>query len=65
VRSKETIKSELGGIPGIGQVRQKELLKFFGTVEKIKQATEEELTKAPKMNSKSAQRIYQFYHSRH
>jgi excinuclease ABC subunit C len=64
VRSRETIKSELGGIPGIGQVRQKELLKFFGTVEKIKQATEEELTKAPKMNSKSAQRIYQFYHAR-
>jgi excinuclease ABC subunit C len=64
VRSRETIKSELGGIPGIGQVRQKELLKFFGTVEKIKEATEEELAKAPKMNSKSAQRIYQFYHDR-
>jgi excinuclease ABC subunit C len=64
VRSRETIKSELGGIPGIGQVRQKELLKFFGTVEKIKQATEEDLTRAPKMNSKSAQIVYQFYHCR-
>ena len=64
VRSRETIKSELGEIPGIGQIRRKELLKCFGTVEKIKQTTEEELAIAPKTNSKSAQRIYKFYHNR-
>jgi len=62
VRSREAIQSELGEIPGIGRVRQKELLKCFGTVERIKEATEEELAKAPKMNRKSAQKIYQFYH---
>jgi excinuclease ABC subunit C len=61
VRSRETIKSVLEEIPGIGKVRQKELLKFFGTVEKIKEATEEELAKAPKMNQKSAQIIYRFF----
>jgi excinuclease ABC subunit C len=43
-------------------MRQKELLKFFGTVEKIKQATEEELVRVPKMNQKSAQSVYQFFH---
>jgi excinuclease ABC subunit C len=64
VRSRETIKSELGEIPGIGQVRQKQLLKYFGTLEKIKEAEEEELAKAPKMNRKSAQRVYRFYHNR-
>jgi excinuclease ABC subunit C len=62
VRNRETVKSELGEIPGIGQVRKKELLKFFGTVEKIKEATEEELARAPKMNAKAAQNVYQFYH---
>jgi excinuclease ABC subunit C len=62
VRSKETIKSELGEIPGIGKARQKELLKFFGTVEKIKEATEEELAKIPNMNRKSAQLVYRFFH---
>ncbi len=62
VRGREAIRSELGEIPGIGRVRQKELLKFFGTVERIKEATEEELAKAPKMNRKTAQMIYQFYH---
>jgi ERCC4-type nuclease len=50
VRSRETIKSELGEIPGIGPIRQKELLKCFGTVEKIKQTAEEELAKAPQTN---------------
>jgi excinuclease ABC subunit C len=64
VRSRETVKSELGEIPGIGPVRQKELLKFFGTVEEIKEATEEELAKAPKMNATSVQHVYQFYHGR-
>ena len=64
VRSRETIKSELGEIPGIGQIRQKQLLKYFGAVEKIKEATEEELARAPKMNRKSAQSVYRFYHDR-
>ena len=64
VRSRETVRSELGEIPGIGEIRQKELLRYFGTVEKIKQATEEELAKAPRMNSKSAQRVYEFYRNR-
>ena len=62
IRSKGTIKSILGEIPGIGKMRQKELLKFFGTVEKIKEATEGELVGVPKMNQKSAQSVYQFFH---
>ena len=61
VRARETIKSELGEIPGIGRVRQKELLKFFGSVEKIKEVTEEKLAKVPKMNRKSAQIVYRFF----
>lgn len=62
VRSRETIKSELGEIPGVGKVRQKELLKYFGSVEKIKEATEEELDRIPKMNPKTAKIVYDFFH---
>jgi excinuclease ABC subunit C len=62
VRGRETLKSELEEIPGIGQVRQKELLKYFKTVEEIKKATEEELAKAPKMNRTSARIVYRFFH---
>jgi excinuclease ABC subunit C len=62
VRGRETLRSELGEIPGIGQVRQKELLKYFETVGKIKEATEEDLTRVPKMNRKSARTVYRFFH---
>jgi len=61
VRRRETIKSELEEIPGIGKVRQKELLRFFGSVEKIKEATEEQLAEVPKMSRKSAQTIHHFF----
>jgi len=61
VRGRETIKSELGEILGIGKVRQKALLTFFQSVEKIREATVEELAKAPKMNFKAAQIVYDFF----
>lgn len=61
VRGRETIQSVLKEIPGIGERRQKELLKFFGSLERIREATEEELVKAPKMNRKSAQTVYHFF----
>jgi excinuclease ABC subunit C len=63
VRSRETIKSELGEIPGIGEVRQRELLRFFGSIGKIKEAPLEELKKAKNMNQKIARAIYDFFHS--
>jgi excinuclease ABC subunit C len=61
VRAKEMIQSVLREIPGIGELRQKELLKYFGSVEKIKEATKEELSKAPKMNRIVAQIVYLFF----
>jgi len=62
LRGRETVRSELGRIPGVGKVRERELLKYFGSVEKVKEATIEELAKAPKMNSKAARKVYNFYH---
>ena len=60
VRGRETIKSVIGEIPGIGKVRQKELLKYFGSVEKIKEASPETLAKAPKMNERLLKGLYLF-----
>jgi len=62
VRGRETIKSALAGIAGIGKVRERELLRFFGSMEKIREASEEELARAPKMNQKSAGALYDFFH---
>ena len=62
VRSKGTIKSALGDIPGIGRVRQRALLKHFGSLDKVGEATLEELAGAPKMNSNAVQKVYEFFH---
>ena len=43
LRDKEIIKSKLDEIEGIGEVKKKELLKKFGSVDKIKNSTMEEL----------------------
>lgn len=52
--------SVLDEIPGIGPTRRKALLKFFGSVEKMKVATVEELRKAPGMNQKVAQELFDY-----
>jgi len=61
VRGRETIKSVIGKIPGIGRVRQKELLKYFGSVENIMRANPEALAKTLKMNEKLARKVYNFF----
>ena len=62
VRKKETIKTVLKDIPGIGEARKRELLKYFGSVERIKQASIEELAGVPRMNSALAQTVHRFFH---
>jgi excinuclease ABC subunit C len=44
IRSKGAIESVLDNIAGVGEKRKKELLKKFGSIEKIKNASNEELT---------------------
>ncbi|NGP44992.1 excinuclease ABC subunit UvrC [Bacillaceae bacterium SIJ1] len=46
LRSKNSFHSTLDGIPGVGEKRRKTLLKHFGSVKKIKEATVEELITA-------------------
>ncbi len=62
IRGKGTIQSLLTEIPGIGAVRQKALLEFFGSIEKVGKATVEELIPIPGMNRKAAQSVYRFFH---
>ena len=60
-RSKQTLRSELDSIPGIGATRRQRLLKHFGSVRDVRQATLEELAKAPGMNKKAAQAIVGYF----
>ena len=57
LRDKKITKSELDKISGIGEVKKKALLKHFGSVEKIKQASIEELTKVRGITEKIAKEI--------
>jgi len=50
LRSKRVLKSELDDIPGVGRVRKESLIKRFGSVKKIKEATLEELAEVVPMN---------------
>ncbi len=58
VRGRAAKMSVLDEIPGIGPLRRRELLRFFGSVEKMRHASVEDLMKAPGMNRKVAQELY-------
>ena len=62
-RSKNTFKSSLTGIEGIGEVRAKALLKYFRTVDNISKADLAELEAAPKMTKDSALAVYRYFHA--
>lgn len=59
LRNKEITHSELDDIEGIGPAKKKLLLTTFGSVEKIKQASIEELTKVKGITKEIAERITQ------
>ena len=60
-RSKSSIKSIFDEIKGIGPKRKKDLLLHFGTVQKIKSASLEELNQITTIPSKKLKEIYEFF----
>lgn len=60
-RSKRTIKTELTGIPGIGEIIATKLLTKIGSVQKIKESTIEELTEI--IGTKKASLVYNYYNN--
>ena len=57
LRSKRTIRSDLGDIPGIGPARQRELLRRFGSLKGVKEATREEIARVPGFSEALATRV--------
>lgn len=61
-RKKSVTGLSLTKIDGIGQVRAKALLKYFRTIENIKNASLKELESVPSMTQDSALSVYKYYH---
>jgi excinuclease ABC subunit C len=57
-RSKQGLASQLDAIPGIGPVRRKSLLKHFGSIDKIREASLEELTAVVPRDAAEAIKAY-------
>ena len=62
-RAKSSIKSVFDEIKGIGQKRKKDLLLHFGTIQKIKTSSLEELKKVKTIPIKKLEEIFEFFNS--
>ena len=64
LRSKKQVHSILDDIKGIGPTRRKALMMHFSSIDDIKVATIDELSKIPSMNENSAQSVYEFFNKK-
>lgn len=62
-RSKNTFKSSLTEIEGIGEKRARAMLKYFRTIDNISRADLAELEGCPQMTKNSALAVYRYFHS--
>lgn len=60
IRKKESFASVLDGVPGIGAKRKKTLLRHFGSLKGIREATVEELTNISGITKSLAQKIKEY-----
>lgn len=63
LRDKRILHSILEEIPNIGEKRRKELLRKFGSIDNIKNATYDELIATESIDKKAAESIRQFFHN--
>jgi excinuclease ABC subunit C len=61
LRAKSQVRSIMDDINGIGEVRRKELMRHFKDINKIKNASIEELLEVESIDKKSATAVYEFF----
>ena len=62
LRRQSTLHSALEDIPGVGAQRRKALLRHFGSLKKIKQASQKQLQEMPGLPKNLAERIFAAFH---
>ncbi len=61
LRSKAQVKSVLDEIPGVGPARRKALMRHFGSINEIKEASVETLCEVPEIPEHIGKQIYEFF----
>lgn len=61
-RGKERNHSQLEDIPGIGAKRRRDLLRHFGGIQELRDASTTEIAKVSGISQSLAQKIYDFFH---
>lgn len=61
LKNKHSYSSALTSVPGIGESKAKKLMKHFGSINKIKEASVDELIKVKGIGKNDADMIYKFY----
>jgi excinuclease ABC subunit C len=64
LRGKETRRSKLDSIPGIGKVKKQILLREFGSSNALKRASLLRIARTPGVGEKLAQKIYNYLHEK-
>ena len=64
-RSKRTIQSELEELPGIGPIKMRRILQYFGSVRALKEAGKESLEKVEGLTKKDVERLWTFINKDH
>ena len=63
LRSKASLRSSLEDIPGVGPARRKALLKYFGSLKKLKEASLAEIQQMPGLPAALAETLYKAFHT--
>ena len=62
-RSKDLFSSSLDGIDGLGPVLKTNLIKYFGGIDKIKEASLDDLKSAPGIGANKAKKIFLYFNN--
>ncbi len=62
LRGKKLRESALDEIAGIGAKKKQALLRYFGSVGRLKEAGASEIAKAPGITKKDAERVWEYFH---
>ncbi len=62
LRRARTLRSGLDEIPGIGALRRKALLRHFGSLRRVREATPEEIARVEGVGEAQARAVWEFFH---